>query len=360
MIDGGAMPNVAHHRIRTGADMSGATHRLSNEHIHTYWSNALSPALTVEPGDTVAIETFEASDGHAARNVRDFAQPGLDPELIDLIAAGAHPQRSITDRDPSITGGHALTGPIAINGAEPGDTLVVEVLDIAPGAWGYASCSSNPERLGLVNDALGDLDGEAYWYFDLRNGTWADFKPGIRIPAGPHCGVMGIALADPGQHTTIPPRSANGGNMDIRHLTPGATLYLPVQVPGALFSTGDVHFAMGDGEVTGTGIEMNATVTLRFDVIRGRPLPGPQLRTSGQPLSIPGVAYGTTGHNPDVREAAREALLAMLDHLQSEYGLTRAEAYILSSVAVDLKISQIVDRPNWTVTAFLPLSIFEQ
>lgn len=339
--------------------MSGATHRLSNEHIHTYWSNALPPALTVEPGDTVTIEAPEASDGHVSRNVRDFAQPGLDPALIDLIAADAHPQRSNADRDPSIRGGHALVGPVAIAGAQPGDRLVVEVLDIAPAAWGWASCSSNPERLGLVNDTLGDLEGEVYWYFDLRNRDWADFKPGIRIPAGPHCGVMGVALSEPGQHSTIPPRRS-GGNMDIRHLTAGSTLYLPVLVPRAHFSTGDVHFAMGDGEVCGTGIEMGAEVTLRFDIIKGAPLSGPQLRTSGQPLSIPGPTYATTGINPDVREAAREALLAMLDHLQQEHGLTRPEAYILSSIVVDLKISQIVDRPNWTVTAFLPLSIFQQ
>lgn len=334
------------------------THRLSTDHIHTYWSNALYPALTVAPGDTVIIETLEASDGHVSRNVHSLAQPGLDPALVEIIAGDAHPQRSNADRDPSIKGGHALTGPVAIAGAEPGDTLVVEVLDIAPAAWGYASCSSSPERLGLVNDALGDFDGNMHWYFDLRNGGWSDFRPGIRIPAGKHCGVMGVALAEPGQHTTIPPRR-NGGNMDIRHLTPGSTLYLPVQVPGALFSTGDVHFAMGDGEVTGTGIEMNATVTLRFGLRKGEALPGPQLLTSGEPLSIPGPAYATTGFNPDVREAAREALVAMLDYLQREHGLTRPEAYILASVVVDLKISQIVDRPNWTVAAFLPLSIFE-
>lgn len=339
--------------------MSGTMHRLSKQHIHTYWSNALAPALTIEPGDTVVIETLEASGGGVARNVREFAQSGLDPALIELIAADAYPQRSNADRDPAIRGGHALTGPIAVSGAEPGDTLVVEVLEIAPAAWGYASCSPNPERLGLVNDALGDLASEVYWYFDLREGDWSDFKPGIRIPAGPHCGVMGVALAEPGQHSTIPPRR-NGGNMDIRHLNPGSTLYLPVLASGALFSTGDVHFAMGDGEVTGTGIEMNATVSLRFDVIKDALLPGPQLRTSGQPLSIAGPAYATTGFNPDVREAAREALLAMLDYLQREYSLTRAEAYILASVVVDLKISQIVDRPNWTVTAFLPLAIFEQ
>ncbi|HYI14184.1 MAG TPA: acetamidase/formamidase family protein [Thermomicrobiales bacterium] len=334
-----------------------ATHRLSSGHIHTYWSNALEPVLTISPGDTVTIETLEASYGHAARNVRDLAQPGLDPELIEIIAADAYPERLHPDRDPSIRGGHALTGPVAIDGAEPGDTLVVEIVDIEPAAWGYASCSPRAERLGLLNDDMGDLDHELHWYFDLRNRDYADFKPGIRIPFGPHPGVMGVAQAESGQLSTIPPRT-NGGNMDIRHLQPGATLYLPVLTPGALFSTGDVHFAMGDGEVTGTGIEMNAGVTLRFDLRKGQSIPGPQLRTNGQPLSIPGPAYATTGFDPDVREAARIALRAMLDHMQREYSLTRPEAYILASVVVDLKISQIVDRPNWTVAAYVPLGIF--
>ncbi len=331
--------------------------RVNCDNIHTYWSNAIAPVATVRPGDTVVIETLEASYGHVSRNVRELAQPGLDPELIEIIAADAYPERSHPERDPSIRGGHALTGPVAIDGAEPGDTLIVDIVAITPKKWGYASCSSRAERLGLLNDDLGDLDGEMHWFWDLRGGDTAEFKPGIRVPVGAHPGVMGVAQSEPGQLSTIPPRT-NGGNMDIRHLQPGATLFLPVLTPGALFSTGDVHFAMGDGEVTGTGIEMNADVTLRFDLEKGRTIPGPQLRTNGQPLSIPGAAYATTGFDPDVREAARIALRAMLDHLEREYELSRAEAYILASVVVDLKISQIVDRPNWTVTAYLPLGIF--
>jgi acetamidase/formamidase len=334
------------------------TQRVSSDNIHTYWSNAITPAVTIRPGDSVVIETLEASYGHVARNVRDLAQAGLDPQLTEIIAADAYPERSHPERDPSIRGGHALTGPVAVEGAEPGDTLVVEIIDIAPASWGYTACSPRAERLGLLNDDLGDLDREVHWFWDLRGGSYADFKPGIRVPFGPHPGVMGVAQAEPGQLSTIPPRT-NGGNMDIRHLQPGATLYLPVLAPGALFSTGDVHFAMGDGEVTGTGIEMNADVTLRFNLLKGQTIPGPQLRTNGQPLSIPGPAYATTGFDPDVREAARIALRAMLDHMQHEYSLTRPEAYILASVVVDLKISQIVDRPNWTVTAYLPLGIFE-
>jgi acetamidase/formamidase len=124
-----------------GRDKPMATHRVSSDNIHTYWSNALTPVLTIQPGETVVFETLEASYGHVARNVRELAQPGLDPALIEIIAADAYPKREHPDRDPTITGGHALTGPVAIEGAEPGDTLVVEIVDIAPAAWGYTSCS---------------------------------------------------------------------------------------------------------------------------------------------------------------------------------------------------------------------------
>ncbi len=171
---------------------------------------------------------------------------------------------------------------------------------------------------------------------------------------------MGIALAEPGMHRTGPPRHT-GGNMDIRQLTVGTTLYLPVQVPGALFSVGDVHGAQGDGEVSGTGIEMNATVTLRFTVEKGGTIRQPQFVTAGPlaPRTNTGPYFATTAHDPDLYQASREALRGMLDYLQERHGLDRGHACILASACVDLRISQIVDAPNWTVSAFLPLSIFE-
>src|SRR5688500_8915367 len=138
--------------------------RVSSDNIHTYWSNTITPALTIRPGEAVVIDTLEASYGHVARNVRDLAPPGLDRELVEMIAGDARPERSPPERDPSIRGGHALAGPVAIDGAEPGDTLVVEIVDIKPAAWGYASCSPRAERLGLLNDDLGDLDRECHWY----------------------------------------------------------------------------------------------------------------------------------------------------------------------------------------------------
>ena len=175
--------------------------------------------------------------------------------------------------------------------------------------------------------------------WDCRDGHTAQFAPGISVPLAPFCGVMGGALAEQGRHSTVPP-SAAGGNMDIRQVTTGATLYLPVQVPGALFSAGDVHGAQGDGEVSGTGIEIAATVTLRFGLQQGRTIRQPQFRTAPGNVHVAEPCFVATGHDPDLREAAREALRGVLDYLVQEHELTRSRAYILASACVDLRISQ--------------------
>lgn len=332
-------------------------HRLGRENIHTYWSNELPPRLTVRAGDTVTFETLDSSYGRVAREISKLAQPGTDPELLALIDAGSYPEQSTVDRKPSLRRGHPLTGPVAVAGAEPGDTLVVEIVRIEPAAWGFTACHADPDRLGLLNDYLDEQTGSYHHVWDLRAGAEAELRPGIRVPIAPFCGVMGVAPAEPGQHSTVPP-GRNGGNLDLRHLTAGATLYLPVLAPGALLSIGDVHAAQGDGEVSGTGIEMAAVVTLRLNLISGATLAQPRAVTSGEPLSIPGACHVTIGSEPDLRQAARTALRGTIDYLVTEHGLSRPEAYVLSSVCVDLKISQIVDLPHYTVAAYLPLGIF--
>ena len=324
----------------------GRAHHLGREAIHTDWDRARPPALAVAPGDTVVFATLDASYGRAARQVVDA--PGeLDPALVSLIAAGCYPT------PPEWDGGHPLTGPVAVVGAAPGDTLVVQILDVAPGSWGW---TASPPGIGLLSDELTEPAGHIW---DCRDGRTALFAPGIRVPLAPFCGVMGVALAAPGRHPTFPPRPA-GGNMDIRQLTAGATLYLPIQVPGALFSVGDMHGAQGDGEVSGTGIEMAGTVTLRFGLQAGRAIRQPQFRTVPRVALAAGPSVAATGHDPDLREAAREALRGVLDYLAQEHQLPRHRAYLLASACVDLRISQIVDVPNWTVSAFLPLSIFTE
>jgi acetamidase/formamidase len=182
----------------------------------------------------------------------------------------------------------------------------------------------------------------------------------IVIPLDPFCGVMGVCPAEPGEHNVLPP-GRFGGNMDIRHLTKGSRLLLPVQVDGALFSAGDCHAAQGDGEVCVTGIESPMQFTLRFNVIKGANLPAPQFQVPG-PLTSKHDRrgyYATTGVGPDLMQCAKDALRAMLDHMTRTYRLSREDAYVLASVVVDLKISEIVDAPNWIVSAYLPLSIFK-
>ena len=195
--------------------------------------------------------------------------------------------------------------------------------------------------------------------WDLSDGTHARMDKRVAVPIEAFPGVMGTALDEAGGHSTMPPRK-NGGNMDIKQLTKGSTLYLPVWVDGALFSVGDGHGAQGDGEVCVTAVEMRAQVTLRFGLQPGRCLPEPQLRTTRPLATGTNTApwYATTAHGPDLFAAAQQAVRHMIDHLGTERGFSREEAYIICSVAADLKISEIVDAPNWIVSAFLPETVF--
>jgi len=186
------------------------------------------------------------------------------------------------------------------------------------------------------------------------------FRDDIVIPYEPFCGVMGVGPKEPGRLNTIPPRE-NAGNIDIRHLTPGSRVLFPVLVPGALFSCADCHSAQGDGEVNGTGIETPMTVTLRLHLMKGANVPELRFTTPpGKKLTVAdeGGYFVTTAHGPDLFKDAQQAVRYMIDYLASEHNMTREQAYCLCGAAVDLKISEIVDAPNWIVSAYLPLSIF--
>ena len=307
------------------------THRLTAAAVHYEWDRALPPRLTISAGDTVVFETRDAADG--------FYRPTSTSEDIG---------RRGTFR------GHPLTGPVRMREAEPGDVLVVEVLDVRPRAGhGYTA----------VIPGLGLLPREEFPHpylqiWDLADGQRARAVPGLAVPLEPFPGILGTALDEPGAHSTMPPRK-NGGNMDVKQMTAGTTVYLPVWVPGALFSAGDGHGAQGDGEVCVTAVEMAAEMTLRFGLERGRPLAEPQFRTAGpRPGATAGPAYATTAHGPDLLACARQAVRYMIDHCVRERGLSREQAYALASVAVDLRISEIVDAPNWIVSAFLPEGVF--
>lgn len=305
-------------------------HRLDAAHVHRAWDNALSPRLTIPPGDTVVFDTRDAADGYYTPR----------SSAADVIARG--PFR-----------GHPLTGPVRVEGAGPGDALVVEILDVQP-AESFGWTAIRPGR-GLLPEA--DFPDPFLQIWDLSDGRHARMVGReIAVPIAAFPGVMGTALDEPGAHGTMPPRK-NGGNMDIKQLTAGATLFLPVWVEGALFSVGDAHAAQGDGEVCVTAVEMSARVTLRLGLARGAALPEPRLRARTGPRPAE-TYFVTTAHGPDLFASAQQATRYMIDHLVRERGLSRAEAYVLSSVAVDLRISEIVDAPNWIVSAFLPESVF--
>jgi acetamidase/formamidase len=300
--------------------------------VHYEWNNAIAPRLEIEPGDTVVFQTRDAADGFYSR-------------------ASTH--ADVLNRGPFR--GHPLTGPVRVRGAEPGDVLVVEILDMKPAAdFGWTAI--RPGR-GLLPES--DFSKPFLQIWDLSDGAHARMDRRVAVPIEAFPGVMGTALDEPGGHSTMPPRK-NGGNMDIKQLTRGATLYLPVWVPGALFSAGDGHAAQGDGEVCVTAVEMRAQATLRFGLEKGRRLEEPQLRTTRPLAAGTNTAswFATTAHGPDLLAAAQRAIRHMIDHLVRERGFSRQEAYIVCSVAADLKISEIVDAPNWIVSAFMPESIF--
>ena len=309
---------------------SAMIHQLDAGQVQYEWNNAIAPRIEIEPGDTVVFETRDAAD-------RFYSRPSTH---ADVLARG--PFR-----------GHPLTGPVRVRGARPGDALVVEILEMKPADFGWTAI--RPGR-GLLPEA--DFAKPFLQIWDLADATHARAGKRLAVPLDPFAGVMGTALDLPGGHSTMPPRK-NGGNMDIKQLTAGSTLYLPVWVDGALFCVGDTHGIQGDGEVCVTAVEMSGRVTARFGLQAGRGLAEPELRTTRPPSSTaPGPWFATTAHGPDLFAASQQAVRYMIDHLVRERGLSREQAYILCSVTVDLKISEIVDAPNWIVSAFMPDSIF--
>ena len=348
---------------------------------HNRWHPDIAPVVKCQPGEVVILETRDAFDGQMGRGISLDDVAAVDLDLL-----------------------HPLTGPVYVAGAEPGDLLDIEILDIEADTYGY---TSQVPGFGFLRDEFPE-PFKVNW--DLADG-WAtsDDLPGVRIPGAPFMGTIGLspghellaateareqALLDRGgfvlppratgavpadphvaDHAlrTIPPRE-QGGNMDIKQTSKGCHLLIPVDTEGALFSAGDAHFAQGDCETCGTAIEMDATLHVRFEVRKGaaaaKDIRHPQFTRTDYYLppefAAPRRFYATTGisvtrdgvdHSEDVSLAARNALLEMIDHLTGR-GWTPQEAYAICSVAVDLKISQVVDVPNMLVSAFLPEDIF--
>ena len=308
--------------------MARSPFHVRREQHHLAWDGAIAPVLHVGSGDEVTFDALDASNGQltAASTVADIAS--LDFANVDQVC-----------------------GPIFVDGAEPGDTLQVELLDFTPGDWGWTAAIPG---FGLLADQFPD---PALRISRIADGA-AELLPGLRIPTAPFCGCLGVAPAGEAR-STIPPTEL-GGNMDTRHLTAGATLWLPVAVPGALFSLGDGHAAQGDGEICGTAVETPMGARVRLSVRKDVRVTAPEFRTSaplGRSTNTAGW-YAADGVGPDLLTAARDASRRMIDRLTVEHGLAAIDAYLLLSVAGDLRISEIVDMPNVIVTMHCPRSIF--
>jgi acetamidase/formamidase len=308
-------------------------HQVGRAQIHYKWDNANPPAVEIESGDVVHFDTEEVTSGQIKKG---------DPaaRLTQLNFDKLYP----------------LGGPVYVKGAEPGDVLEVEILDLKPGAWGWTGIIPG---LGLL---AADFTEPYIRYFDLGDRETAELRHDIQIPIAPFCGTMGVATDDPGPVDVLPP-TKGAGNIDTRHLTKGARLYLPVYVDGALFSAGDCHGAQGDGEVCVTGIECPMTFSLRFGVIKGghmRPWSYHFVTPPGtlQPKSDGRGYYSVTALGPDLMQNAQNSVRDTITWLTREKHLSREDAYILCSLAGDLKISQIVDQPNWGVSFYLALGVF--
>ena len=309
----------------------GACDHTIHQHQHHHaWDREHAPALEVEDGASIEFETTDASGGQLGP-----ASTAHDLEALDFERV------------------NPVSGPVLVRGARPGDVLEVEVLELALRGWGWTAIIPG---FGLLADQY-----PSPWlkHWDLTPGApSAAFGDGIEVPVAPFPGTIGVAPPTTGPHSTVPPHPW-GGNLDTKHLTAGTKLYLPVGVEGALFSVGDTHAAQGDGEVCGTAIESAMRIALRFRVRRDLHLRFPAFETFGE---APGDratngSFVTTGVGPDLMGAARDAVSAMIEHLTLRAGLDANEAYALCSVAVDLRLHEVVDAPNWVVGAWLPHGI---
>jgi formamidase len=355
--------------------------RKSGRFGHNRWHPDIAPIARVKPDQDLVFSMRDGSDGQITAETRSPAFTEIDTDVI-----------------------HALTGPFFIEGAEPGDLLRVRIIEIEPDDWGVTVVWPG-SGFGMLPD---DFTEPFIVQWRISDGyARSPDMPGVAIPGAPFLGIMGVApsherlteiaareasLADAGFSVlgpdprsavpwdgapakeglrTAPPREI-GGNMDIKQLSAGSVVTLPVDVSGALFSAGDCHFAQGDGEVTGTAIEISATARVRFHLVRPaeqdwrQRFPSfeysePTRSAARRWVGTTGLPVDRDGRNGylDLTLCAKEALREMIAYLTTVKGLTREQAYVLISVTGDLRISEAVDVPNPIVSVHLPLDVFE-
>ncbi|MBC2605428.1 acetamidase/formamidase family protein [Pelagicoccus albus] len=309
-----------------------AHHEIDRSFTYNSWNREFPSRLSIESGDTVRIEMNDASDGqvHAEMSVEEY-------KLIDRTKI------------------HALTGPISVAGAEPGDQLKIEILKYEHEGWAWTSIVPG---LGLLDEDF----TEPYLHIWKLDGDKTYSMPGLTLDLDPFCGIIGVQREEAGEFATRPP-GPFGGNMDVKHLVAGSTLHLPVFVEGAGLCAGDCHATQGDGEVCINGMEAPMTVTFKVTLVKDKPLEAPYILTPGQLISPrytekPFHAFVESAVDP--REACKQVVRRAIKYLMERVGLSREQAYVTCSVVLDLKVSQLVNVPTTTITGYLPEAIFNE
>jgi acetamidase/formamidase len=322
--------------VVAAASANAATHelKLTPANVHWgYYDASLKPVLKIASGDSVRIETMVAG---GLERLKLAGVPEAEiPESLKQV------ENSVTNRGPGV---HPLTGPIDVEGAEPGDVLEVHIIGfefLHPyGVTGFRpGAGTLPDEFPFARFKRIRIDTQ---------GT-AEFRPGMTLKVAPFWGSIGVAPPSLIHRLSSGPPGWHGGNLDNKELSAGSTLYLPVHVPGALISMGDGHALQGDGEVTITALETSLRGTVQIFVRKGKTIRWPRAETP--------THFITMGLHPDLNEAARMATREMIDFLVSEKGMTRDDAYIFCSVGVDLRVTQLVDDTKG-IHAMLAKSIF--
>lgn len=320
-------------RFRHPTHHSSAMHHfLDRSTIVNRWDNTTPNRIQIESGDSLQIEMRDSSDAQV--------HPGMDSAAFSKID---------TLRI------HAMTGPIGVAGAEPGDVLAIDIHEYQLEGWAWTSIIPG---LGLLDK---DFETHFLHIWELEEDRTRSM-PGLTIPLAPFCGIIGVQPATPGTFRTRPPGN-HGGNMDVRHLTAGSTLYLPVQVPEAGLCVGDAHAAQGDGEVSINGMEAPMQVKLRVKLLKNTPLPGP---TVFCPTPLEPDSFITKPHHiwiesdEDIRIAAQRVVRRAIAYLVERLGISAEQAYVTCSVLLRLKLSQMVNVPITTVSGYLPEAVFDE
>ena len=311
---------------------------MSNNHTihslqhHFGWDNTNKPVIDIKSGETIEIDTVDSSG----------SQLNIDSTIDDV-------------KNLDFSKVNPVTGPIFIEDAKEGDVVEVELIDFIASGWGWTAVIPG---FGLLSDEFKDPDLNL-WKYNKDNPIESIYSTYGKVPLKPFVGTIGLALKEPGNHSIVPPRHC-GGNLDIKDLSKGSKVRFPVQIPGALLSLGDTHAAQGDGEICGTAIESPMKVIVKVNLIKNMKIPSPQFETFG-PVSnhIDKDGYFvTTGVGSDLMEGAKNAIRSMIDLLVKKLNIPDSKAYMFCSVCADLRISEVVDVPNWVVSCYFPKSVF--